>query len=97
MYEGEKCFGYQILLQPGVEYHSLMHVLQLVRYFRERYPEFVLDDGFRAKLADDVLYDYIQGRIDWSAAKEHIKVEEQKWIRKAKKYILYDNQPYRMK
>ena len=26
-----------------------------------------------------------------------IKLEEQKWIRKAKKYLLYDDQPYRIK
>lgn len=97
MYAGQKCFGYQILLTPGAEYHSLMHVLRLVRYFRENYPEFVIEPEFKAKLADDVLYGYVMGQVDWTEAKEHIKVEEQKWIRKAKKYLLYDNQPYRMK
>ena len=97
MYEGQKCFGYQILLQPGAEYHSLMHVLQLIRYFRGKYTEFRLDDSFRSKLADDVLYSYVLGETDWDTAREHIKVEEQKWIRKAKKFLLYDDQPYRMK
>lgn len=97
MYAGQKCFGYQILLTPGVEYHSLMHVLRLVRYFRETYSEFVIEPEFKSKLADDVLYEYVMGNVDWAEAKDHIKVEEQKWIRKAKKYLLYDNQPYRMK
>ena len=96
-YAGKKCFGYQIMLEPGVEYHSLMHTLQLMRYFKERYQEFSLDDGFAAKLSDPVLLGYINGEVSWEDAKEHIKVEEQKWIRKAKKFVLYEDHPYRMK
>jgi uncharacterized protein YbbC (DUF1343 family) len=97
-YEGKKCFGYQILLEPGAEYHSLMHTLQLIHYFNDRYPrEFRKGDAFREKLADDVLYDYIVNKVSWVDAREHIKVEEQKWIRKAKKYLLYDDAPYRIK
>lgn len=96
-YEGEKCYGYQIMLKPGAEYHSLLHTLQMMRYFRERYPEFVLHEGFRAKLADDVLYSYVDGKISSGEMREHVKVEEQKWIRKAKKFLLYGDQPYRIK
>lgn len=97
IYEGRKCFGYQIMLQPGVEYHSLNHTLQLMRYFRGRYPEFRFGEGFERKLADPLLFDYIEGKLDWTAAQEHIKVEEQKWIRKAKKFVLYEDSPYRIK
>lgn len=96
-YAGKKCFGYQIMLEPGVEYHSLMHTLQLMRYFKERYQEFCLDEGFAAKLSDPTLLGYINGEVSWEDAKEHIKVEEQKWIRKAKKFVLYEDHPYRMK
>ena len=96
-YSGKKCYGYQIMLEPGVEYHSLIHTLQLIRYFKERYEEFRLEDGFAAKLSDPVLLSYINGEVSWEDAKEHIKVEEQKWIRKAKKFALYDDLPYRMK
>jgi len=96
-YEGKKCFGYQIMLQPGVEYHSLMHTLQLIRYFKERYSEFRLEDGFETKLSDPVLMDYINGSLSFDEMKEHIKVEEQKWVRKARKFILYEDQPYRIK
>ena len=94
---GKKCFGYQIMLEPGVEYHSLNHTLQLMRYFKERYSEFRLEDGFEAKLSDPVMYGYINGEVSWDDVREHIKVEEQKWIRKAKKFALYDDLPYRMK
>lgn len=97
-YEGRKCFGYQILIEPGAEYHSLMHTLQLIHYFNDRYPhEFRKGEEFRAKLADDVLYDYIVNKVSWQEAREHIKVEEQKWIRKSRKYLLYEDAPYRIK
>ncbi len=97
-YEGKKCFGYQIMLEPSTEYHSLMHTLQLIHYFNDRYPgEFRMDEGFRDKLGDDRLYDYIVNRAGWEETREHIKVEEQKWIRKAKKYLLYEDAPYRIK
>ena len=96
-YEGKKCYGYQIMLQPGVEYHSLLHTLQLIRYFKEKYADFCLEAGFEAKVSDQVILDYINGSVSFEDLKEHIKVEEQKWIRKAKKFVLYDDQPYRIK
>jgi hypothetical protein len=74
-----------------------MHTLQLIRYFKDRYDEFRLEEGFAAKLSDQTLLDYLNGEIDWEQAREHIKLEEQKWIRKAKKFTLYDDQPYRIK
>ena len=96
-YEGKKCFGYQIMLEPGMEYHSLIHTLQLLRYFKERYPEFRFEEGFEAKLSDQVLMDFINGTVSLDEMREHVKVEEQKWIRKAKKFTLYEDLPYRIK
>lgn len=96
-YEGQRCNGYQIMLQPGTEYHSLLHTLQLMRYFWERYSQFELLDGFESKIADHVMLSYLQGEIQYQDLREHVKLEEQKWIRKAKRYSLYDDQPYRIK
>ncbi len=96
-YEGQLCHGYQIMLQPGAEYHSLLHTLQLIRYFKERYSQFSLLSGFEAKLSDPVMMDYINGNIAFQDVREHIKTEEQKWIRKAKRYTLYPDLPYRIK
>lgn len=96
-YAGERCYGYQIMLQPGEEYHSLMHTLQLMRFFRERYPQFAIGEGFYSKLADPVLADYVAGKVSFADAREHMKVEEQKWIRKAKRFTLYEDQPVRIK
>lgn len=96
-YAGQKCYGYQIILEPGAEYHSLMHTLQLMRHFHERYPVFELQDGFFAKLADPVLAGFVSGSVSAEEARGHMKAEEQKWIRKARKYALYENLPYRVK
>ena len=96
-YAGQWCFGWQIMLVPGENYHSLMHTLQLIRYFRETYSQFEIFDDFYIKLADPVLEEYIRGSIPFDVAREHIKLEEQKWIRKAKRYLLYEDAPYRMK
>jgi len=96
-YEGQKCYGYQIMLQPGAEYHSLLHTLQLMRYFTERYSQFEVYDDFRTKLADPIMLEYLEGTVSFQDLKEHVKIEEQKWIRKAKRYCLYEDQPYRIK
>jgi uncharacterized protein YbbC (DUF1343 family) len=97
LYRKEKCFGYQIILEPGAEYHSLLHTIQLIRYFKDRYSQFALRDDFFTKLADPVIAEYIKGSITFDIVQEHVKLEEQKWIRKAKRYMLYGEQPYRIK
>ena len=97
LYRGEKCSGYQIILEPGTEYHSLLHTVQLIRYFKDRYSQFALRDDFFSKLADPVIAEYIKGGITFDIVQEHVKLEEQKWVRKAKRYVLYDVQPYRIK
>ena len=97
LYEGEKCFGYQILLLPGAQYHSLLHTLQLIKHFLERYSQFTLSDAFFARLADPVAEAYLKDEITFDIVREHVKSEEQKWIRKAKRFVLYEDQPCRIK
>lgn len=96
-YADEVCYGYQIMLTPGAQYHSFLHTLQLIRYFKDRYPQFTLMEGFKEKVADDTVMSYLEGSISFQDLKEYIKTEEQKWIRKAKRFALYDDLPYRMK
>ena len=97
LYKGEICFGFQIILEPGVEYHSLLHTVRMMRYFKDHYSQFEFKDDFISKLADPVIMEYLKGNITFDIVQEHVKLEEQKWIRKAKRYMLYDEQPYRMK
>ena len=96
-YEGEQCFGYQIMLRPGAQYHSLLHTLQLLRHFADRYSEFEMYPSLFVKLADPVIEEYLRGNLTFDVVQEHVKGEEQKWIRKAKRYVLYEDVPYRMK
>lgn len=96
-YQGERCSGYQIILEPGAEYHSLLHTVRLMRHFAETYSEFTFEEGFFDKLADPVIAEYLKGNITFDIVQEHVKLEEQKWIRKAKRYTLYEEQPFRIK
>ena len=96
-YKDEKCYGYQIMLQPGAQYHSLLHTLQLMHHFSERYSEFTMSEQLFVKIADPVIEEYLKGRLTFDVVREHVKLEEQKWIRKAKRFLLYDDAPYRMK
>lgn len=96
-YASEECRGYQIMLLPGAHYHSLLHTLQLMRYFADHYSEFEMYDPLFVKLADPVIAEYLHGRLTFDVVQEHVKAEEQKWVRKAKRFVLYDDVPYRMK
>ena len=68
-----------------------------MRCFRARYPRFEFEDLFWRKLGDPVVKAYLQEEITYDVVQEHVKLEEQKWIRKARRYTLYDDAPYRMK
>ena len=85
------------MLQPGAQYHSLLHTLQLMRFLSDRYSQVEFFDSLFVKVADPVIEEYLRGRLTFDVVQEHVKVEEQKWIRKAKRFILYEDAPYRMK
>jgi uncharacterized protein YbbC (DUF1343 family) len=104
---GEACFGFQLHPVPGVQYHSLAHNLRIMRFVADNCKEFAFLEGkyesgndksaIELLLGDKLLIDYVKGGQDWESVKEHMKVEEQKWIRKAKKFLLYDEQMFRCK
>ena len=96
-YKGKACFGYQIMLLPGAKYHSLLHTLQLMRYFADRYEEFEMSDSLFVKVADPVIEEYLRGHLSFDVVQEYVKTGEQKWIRKAKRFCLYDDLPFRLK
>ncbi len=97
-YAKERCYGFQLLQIPGMQYHSLAHQLRIMKALYNIYDEFQYSDDMIMYLGDDVLMSYLnEDEISWDQIKEHIKVEEQKWIRKAKKYLLYDQSLWRVK
>lgn len=99
LYRNERCQGYQIIQTPDASgYHNLLHALSLIRYFRQQYPaEFRLNPEFGAKVGDSVLEDYVYSKVDYRDVVEHLKDMEQKWLRKTKKFLLYDDNLYRNK
>lgn len=97
LYEGERCFGWQLVISPGTRYHSLLHTVQLMRFLSERYSQFHIADSLYGRLADPVMAEYLRGGITFDIVEEHVKSEEQRWIRKAKRFLLYDDQPVRIK
>ena len=71
--------------------------VRLMRYFSERYSQFEIQDSLFTRLADPVMAEYLKGRITYDIVEEHVKSEEQKWIRKAKRFLLYEDSPCRIK
>lgn len=107
-YKDECCFGFQLLLNPNMQYHALAHNLRIMRFINDNCQGFEFRPGkyeagndktaIELLLGDKELIDYVQGQGEWRDIKEHIKVEEQKWIKKTKKDLLYeDEQLYRIK
>lgn len=96
IYASRVCFGFQMMFIPGVDYHALNHALRLVRFVHDECPDFEFD-GMDALIDDEALMCYMKGEVDWDAASGYIKAEEQKWLRKSKKFLLYDETTWRVK
>ena len=107
-YKDECCFGFQLLLNPNMQYHALAHNLKILRFLNDNCAGFEYRPGkyeagndktaIELLLGDADLINFVKGNGDWKDIKEHIKVEEQKWIRKSKKALLYeDEQLFRIK
>ena len=96
-YSGSGCFGFQLLSNPGVQYHALAHQIRLMRFVADNCSDFKFNANLDSIVGDAVILDFLRDGGEWSDVKEHIKVEEQKWIRKAKRFLLYDNPLWRVK
>ena len=100
---GMKCYGFQILLNPQAAYNSVAHAIQLIRFVNENCTSFrFVSQGSKEEkavdeekktieilLGDKYLIDFVRGFGEWEEIKEHIKVEEQKWIKKVRRFLLY--------
>lgn len=96
IYSDQVCFGFQLMFIPGAPYHALNHALQLLRFVHDNCPQFECG-GLNVYLEDANLLNFVEGHIDWDDTKEYIKAEEQKWLRKSKKFTLYGDEPWRVK
>lgn len=97
MYAGDVCRGWQIILLPGAQYNSFLHSVQLIRWISDRCSRLEITQGLIDRISDPVVSEFLRGNITFDIVQEHVKGEEQKWIRKAKRFLLYDDAPYRIK
>ena len=98
LYAGQECYGFQMIPNPGeTGYNALLHTLRLIRYIRENCPEFTFNDRMDSLAGSEAVMGYLAGSLDYDALRNHLKTEEQKWLRKAKKYLLYDEPLFRIK
>ena len=98
LYAGQQCFGFQMIPNPGEPaYHSLLHTLRLVRFVAENCPEFALNTRMDSLAGSEAAMAYLRGEGSWESLRDAVKADEQKWLRKAKKYLLYDEPLYRVK
>ena len=97
LYAGEECRGWQIILLPGAQYNSFLHSVLLMHWISERYSMFEVNAALLDRICDPVVSEYLKGNITYDIVLEHVKGEEQKWIRKAKRFVLYADAPYRIK
>ena len=98
LYAGQECFGFQMIPNPGeTQYHALLHTLRLIRWVRENCPEFAFNSRMDFLAGNEAMMDFLRGAVDYEALRDTVKTEEQKWLRKAKKYLLYDEPLYRVK
>lgn len=106
-YSNETCFGFQLHPVPGAIYNALAHNLRIIKFIKENCPSFSFREGkyeagndktaIELLVGDSLILDWIENGKQWSEIKDHIKVEEQKWIRKGKKVLLYDTPLFRCK
>lgn len=105
-FANELCHGWQIQLEGDVEYRSLRHTLRLLRWIRERAPEFrwrtekyeYRSDRPAIELlaADPRLLDFLNGRADDASLDLALREGEDEWIATASKFRRYEKELYRI-
>ena len=68
-----------------------------MHWLSNRYSHFHMGEELFTRVADPVIVEYLKGELTFDIVQEHVKEGEQKWIRKAKRYALYEDQPIRIK
>lgn len=106
-HKDETCFGFQLHLLPGQNYHALAHNLKIMNFVASNCDGFEFRKGkheagndktaIELLVGDPLLLEWLNKNASWEDVAEHMKIEEQKWIRKAKKILLYAAPLFRCK
>lgn len=97
LYAGKECFGYQLIVNPAESYNSVVHAVRLLKLVKDSCPDFVVKDNAEEVFGEPLIGAYLNDECSWEDLKEEIKQQEQRWLRKAKKYLLYDEPLNRIK
>jgi uncharacterized protein YbbC (DUF1343 family) len=104
-YQGQCCFGFQLIRRPGKYYHALLHALKLIRFMAKNCEGFSFLPGKyeagndRAAIellaGDPLILEYLAGRgPDWPDLIAYFRNEEKEWIEKTREYRFYDEELY---
>lgn len=106
-YKEQICYGFQLHPKPGEPYHALAHNLCIINDIAKNCSDFEFLSGkyeagnnrsaIELLVGDPLLLSWLKDQVSWNDVKEHMKIEEQKWIRKAKKVLLYSAPLFRVK
>ncbi len=98
-YATEICNGLHIILHNKKAYHSLSHSIKLLKYIKEKTPEFSWREGkyeaFNNKKAvellvgDKLILDYLDNKTTWEKVKAKFQDEEDAWIKEASPFLIY--------
>lgn len=93
------CSGFHLLVNDRKKYHSLSHSLRLLKYVKEKTPEFAWRQGqyeaFNEKKAiellvgDTLILDYFENRAAWKEVKLKMEEEEVAWIKTVSPFLIY--------
>jgi len=96
-YSGEQCYGYQLLANPTEPYNSVLHSIRLIKLVKDSCKSFSVREDAEDVFGDPLIGAYFNDECSWEDLKEQIKQQEQRWLRKAKKYLLYPEPLSRIK
>jgi uncharacterized protein YbbC (DUF1343 family) len=104
-YQDQRCFGFQLIRNPGKPYHALLHALRLLRFTAENCGGFAFRPGkyeagndktaIELLVGDRVLLDYLKGGEEWEI-REYLREKEEAWISRVEGHLLYGEKLYSM-
>jgi len=97
LYCGQECYGYQLLANPTEPYNSVLHAIRLIKLVKDSCEAFELRDDAEDIFGEQLIGAYFNDECSWEDLREQIKQQEQRWLRKAKKYLLYPEPLTRIK
>jgi uncharacterized protein YbbC (DUF1343 family) len=98
-HKDETCFGLHLITPYQKAFHSLLFSLQLIRYCKEKTPEFAWRNGIYEALnnrpaiellaGDEDILDYLNGNSSLNLVKEKLVFEEREWIKESSPFLRY--------